>query len=180
MARVLDIPSGKAKLKRPIRKFQVLEGVHTAGVGGATRTFLKGHIVASHLDLDELFANKFVEVPREVKAHPGIENYKIEVPGMEPQRKRKPLLEMEEEVSVDEVDPEALEESTHEFLKEARDVSERFPILKSEAKGLKVFKNGVKYGVVSDDAPDEVLNTRGPLKKDEVIEFIESFLSNGE
>ena len=181
MPRTVDIPKGKASIKKRMMKFKVKDGHHYHG----DKVWSKDQIIKTALPLDEMFQNKFERMPDEMPATSGMDKseYKIEQKGVEtnpgvnmPARGR--ISQNPEEDEKDDLAPneDDVNEGLHQFLQGAADVTDLFPFVKEEARGLKVLQNGAKFGVVSEDNPREVLNTEGPLKKDQVEPFVERFL----
>lgn len=183
MPKTANVPKGKAAMKKKLKKFRVVEGHHYHG----DKVWSKGEVIKTALDLDKMFQNKFERMPDEMPSVAGMDkaDFKIEQKGLETSpgvdmAARKQVSQNPEEDETDDLvpDEEGVQDGLHQFLQGSADVTEMFPFVMEEARGLRVLQNGAKFGIVEESNPRELLNADGPLKKGEVEKFVEKFLDD--
>lgn len=181
--KTVNIAKGRSALKPKLMKFKVKAGHHYHG----DLVWTEGMVVSSRFDLAALLTGKFERVGDETPVDKGLSNFRYERTGMrempDTDTNRKQIssdpesgFEEEESLGPTSEQQDAVTDAHFNFLQGAADVTDMFPFVLEEAQGLQVLQNGSKFGVVHKDNPRELLNAEKPLKKAEVVPFVEKFL----
>lgn len=135
-----------------MRRYKLLPGGSHTDENG--RVFRPGQIVQSELQLDKIFANRFVE--EKISPSP-----------------RKPVAPP---VPQDPEDDDDFDDEETPSFPSGKEVTESFPA--ASGYGYRVFKDGRLHFVVSEDAPSVLLNEGVELKSAKaVINFINQLVS---